>query len=107
MKRFLLLAIILCCQLSIVNCLSAQVLQDPPHNSQFSILTSQFSIHNSHFTILNSQFSTIPINLPLLMAGDFGEIRPNHFHSGIDIRTEAKEGQPVYAPADGYVSRID
>ena len=41
------------------------------------------------------------------MAGDFGEIRPNHFHSGIDIRTEAKEGQPVYAPADGYVSRID
>ena len=49
----------------------------------------------------------MPIKLPLLMSGDFGEIRSNHFHSGIDIRTEGKEGQPVYAPADGYVSRIN
>lgn len=49
----------------------------------------------------------MPVRLPLYMTGDFAEIRPNHFHSGIDIRTEGKEGLPVYAPADGYVSRIN
>lgn len=48
-----------------------------------------------------------PINLPVSMAGDFAEIRPNHFHSGIDLRTGGKEGEKVYAPADGYVSRIN
>jgi len=36
----------------------------------------------------------------------FGDIRQNHFHSGIDIRTGGEEGKPVYAVADGYVSRI-
>lgn len=49
----------------------------------------------------------MPIPLPLSMSGDFAEIRSNHFHSGIDIRTEGEEGKPVYAPADGYVSRIN
>ena len=41
------------------------------------------------------------------MSGDFGEIRSNHFHSGLDLRTGGKEGIKVYAPADGYVSRIN
>lgn len=48
-----------------------------------------------------------PINLPVSLSGDFAEIRPNHFHSGIDLRTGGKEGEKVYAPADGYVSRIN
>lgn len=48
-----------------------------------------------------------PMNLPVSMAGDFAEIRSNHFHSGIDLRTGGKEGEKVYAPADGYVSRIN
>lgn len=47
-----------------------------------------------------------PINSPLKLAGNFGEIRTNHFHAGFDIRTNGKEGMPVYAVADGYVSRI-
>ncbi len=47
-----------------------------------------------------------PLNIPLQLAGTFGELRSNHFHSGIDIRTQGKEGFNVYAPADGYVSRI-
>jgi len=42
----------------------------------------------------------------LLLSGTFGEIRSNHFHSGIDIKTGGVEGSPVYAVADGYVSRI-
>ncbi|HET6227090.1 MAG TPA: M23 family metallopeptidase [Bacteroidia bacterium] len=47
-----------------------------------------------------------PLQIPLTLAGNFGEIRPNHFHAGFDIRTGNKEGQPVLAVADGYVSRI-
>ena len=47
-----------------------------------------------------------PVNIPLTLAGNFGEIRPNHLHAGFDIRTNNKEGLPVYAVADGFVSRI-
>jgi murein DD-endopeptidase MepM/ murein hydrolase activator NlpD len=47
-----------------------------------------------------------PIDFPILLSGTFGEVRANHFHSGIDIRTGGQTGKPVYAVADGYVSRI-
>jgi hypothetical protein len=47
-----------------------------------------------------------PLNIPILLAGNFGECRPGHFHSGIDIRTEGKENLPVFAAADGYISRV-
>src|SRR5246127_5246852 len=38
--------------------------------------------------------------------GNYGEVRPNHFHAGIDFRTHYTEHLPIYAVADGYVSRI-
>jgi hypothetical protein len=44
--------------------------------------------------------------VPPALAGSFGELRGNHFHSGLDFRTNQREGYPVYAIADGYVSRI-
>ena len=47
-----------------------------------------------------------PLDIPILLAGNFGECRPGHFHSGIDIKTEGREGLPVRAAADGYISRI-
>jgi hypothetical protein len=47
-----------------------------------------------------------PLNIPLLLSGTFGELRTNHFHSGIDIKTNNEEGKPVFAVADGYVSRL-
>ena len=47
-----------------------------------------------------------PLDIPLILSGTFGEIRTNHFHAGIDIPTNQKKGYPVYACADGYVSRI-
>ena len=47
-----------------------------------------------------------PLKIPIVLAGTFGELRSNHFHSGIDIKTQGKEGVPIYAPADGFVSRI-
>src|SRR5690606_36020106 len=40
------------------------------------------------------------------LSGSMGEIRSSHFHAGIDIKTGGVEGLPVYAAADGYVSRI-
>nr|WP_121273916.1 M23 family metallopeptidase [Pedobacter schmidteae] len=43
---------------------------------------------------------------PPALAGSFGELRANHFHSGMDYRTNQREGYPVYAIADGYISRL-
>ena len=47
-----------------------------------------------------------PMDIPVYPSGTFGELRNNHFHAGLDFRTEQREGLPVYAAADGYVSRI-
>jgi len=47
-----------------------------------------------------------PLDIPLLLAGNFGEIRSNHFHGGLDIKTESVQGKLIYAVADGYISRI-
>ncbi|MFT5249656.1 MAG: hypothetical protein ACI93P_001383 [bacterium] len=47
-----------------------------------------------------------PIEIPLILSGSFGELRNNHFHSGIDIKTQQREGIPIYAPANGFVSRV-
>jgi murein DD-endopeptidase MepM/ murein hydrolase activator NlpD len=46
-----------------------------------------------------------PLDIPVSLAGNFGEMRPNHFHAGLDLRT-GKEGLKVHAAAEGYVSRI-
>jgi murein DD-endopeptidase MepM/ murein hydrolase activator NlpD len=43
---------------------------------------------------------------PPSLAGSFGELRPGHFHSGVDFRTNQRQGYPVYAVADGYLARI-
>lgn len=51
-------------------------------------------------------FFRSPLDIPIFLSGNFGEIRTNHFHSGLDIKTQGVENKPVYAPADGYVSRI-
>lgn len=51
-------------------------------------------------------FFRSPLDIPLNLSGNFGELRTNHFHAGIDIKTEQREGLNVYAVADGYVSRI-
>jgi hypothetical protein len=47
-----------------------------------------------------------PLDIPIFLAGNFGECRPGHFHSGVDIKTLGEENQPVHAAADGYISRI-
>lgn len=47
-----------------------------------------------------------PLDIPLVLSGSFAELRTNHFHSGLDIKTQQREGLNVYAAAEGYVSRI-
>lgn len=48
-----------------------------------------------------------PVDPPLVITGTFCEIRDNHFHSGLDLRTgNDEEGYPIMAAADGYVSRV-
>lgn len=47
-----------------------------------------------------------PLDIRLNLSGSFGELRGNHFHTGLDFKTDQKEGLKVYAAADGYVSRI-
>lgn len=46
-----------------------------------------------------------PLDIPLILSGNFGELRRNHFHSGVDFKTQGRTGFPVYAVDDGYVSR--
>lgn len=51
-------------------------------------------------------FFAFPLDTSLALSGTFAELRGNHFHAGIDLKTYGKEGLNVYAAADGYVSRI-
>ena len=47
-----------------------------------------------------------PLGIPITLAGSFAEMRSNHFHSGLDIKTNGKSGYRVYATAEGWISRI-
>ncbi|MBN1132996.1 MAG: M23 family metallopeptidase [Bacteroidales bacterium] len=47
-----------------------------------------------------------PVKIPIILSGNFGEIRSDHFHSGIDIKTNGRPGYPVYAIEEGYISRL-
>jgi hypothetical protein len=53
------------------------------------------------------QFFDWPVRHAVRISGTFGELRPNHFHAGIDIKSSrGKSGDPLYAAGDGYISRI-
>lgn len=67
-----------------------------------TILISLFS-----FSSLFSQNYTSPLRIPISLSSNFGELRNNHFHSGIDYRTQQSVNKPVYSIGDGYVSRIN
>ena len=51
-------------------------------------------------------YFTSPLDITLVLSGTFAELRSNHFHSGLDIKTKGKVGFKTYASAEGYVSRI-
>ena len=55
---------------------------------------------------LLKQEKTNPLDIPIILSGTYGELRSNHFHSGIDIKTKGIQGLNVYSYASGHVSRI-
>lgn len=60
------------------------------------------------FTISGQQLPDFrpPMDIPLVLSGNFGELRTNHFHSGLDFKTQGVTGQSVFAIESGHVSRI-
>ena len=47
-----------------------------------------------------------PFDFPIVFSGNFGEIRANHFHGGLDFKTQGAIGKPIKAQANGFISRI-
>ena len=87
------------------------------------MIKSKYLIHQAVFFVLQLSFLSgesqtkgdtkypqgyfaNPLNLPMSLSANFGELRPNHWHMGLDIRTNKKENYPVFASADGYVAHI-
>ncbi len=66
-------------------------------------LISNFAVAQKEYP---KDYFRSPLNIPVQLSGCFGELRANHFHSGLDIKTNKSEGLNIYAVADGYVSRI-
>lgn len=48
----------------------------------------------------------VPFDFPLLLSGNFGELRSHHFHGGLDFKTQGVTGKPLLAIADGYISKV-
>ena len=69
----------------------------------FFLLFACFSGAQSQYP---QDYFGFPLDVPMQLSGNFGELRPNHFHAGFDFKTLQREGLKVYAVADGYVSRI-
>ncbi|RYG50199.1 MAG: M23 family metallopeptidase [Chitinophagaceae bacterium] len=67
------------------------------------LLYAPFSVSQTSYP---KDFFRSPLDIPLQLAGNFGELRSNHFHAGLDLRTQQREGLNVYAAGDGYISRI-
>ena len=65
-----------------------------------------FRYSESQNNILLDDYFINPLEIDLKLSGNFGELRSNHFHSGLDIKTNQQTGARVVAVANGYVSRI-
>ncbi len=93
----------------------AVILKSPENRQNLSVVKALlflivFAIYRSLFSqsFTTEDYYLFPINpgQTNYLAGTMGEMRGTHFHGGIDIRTGGQIGLPVYATADGYISRI-
>ncbi|MCH8903193.1 MAG: M23 family metallopeptidase, partial [Bacteroidetes bacterium] len=71
-----------------------------------AILFLSLTIFKGNPSKVKEQNFISPLTIPMQLSGSFGELRGNHFHSGIDLRTQERTGFPVIAIGDGYVARI-
>lgn len=62
---------------------------------------------SQHEDKIDPNYYAVPVKIPVFLAGNFAELRPNHFHGGIDIKTQGRTGIAVFAAADGFISRIN
>ena len=69
-------------------------------------LAGLFAIIGSHIINTNAQQLRNPFDFPILLSGNFGELRSNHFHSGIDFKTQGVEGKPVHTVQEALVDLI-
>ncbi len=67
-----------------------------------SIFLNSFLAQENHFKTFRS-----PVGIPISLSGNFGELRSNHFHTGLDIKTNGSINYRIYAIDTGYVSRIN
>ncbi|PCJ81303.1 MAG: hypothetical protein COA49_06210 [Bacteroidetes bacterium] len=76
----------------------------------FGFCISFFSAQTT-FSTPDTLFASVsgliaPLDIPLVLSGNFGEFRGDHFHTGLDFKTQGQEGFPVLAVANGVVSRV-
>jgi murein DD-endopeptidase MepM/ murein hydrolase activator NlpD len=70
------------------------------------IFLISLNVSNAQEKNVPKDYFRSPLDIPLILSGTFGELRPNHFHAGIDFKTKGASGLKIYSVADGYVSRI-
>ena len=69
-------------------------------------------VFQGRFNVISGQASAeavifhAPLDIPMYLSGNFGEIRSTHFHTGIDIKTQQVTGKRIYSIYNGYLSRI-
>lgn len=51
-------------------------------------------------------YFTYPVGATVALSANYGELRPNHYHMGLDCRTNQRENLPIYAAAEGYIARV-
>lgn len=73
----------------------------------FALLFILLTINNFAQAPAPEEYFASPLDVDLVLSGTFGELRSNHFHSGLDIKTQQREGLNVLASAGGYISRIN
>ncbi len=73
---------------------------------QMKFLIILFLTVTSIDVLPQENYYTNPVKIPIFLSGSFAELRSNHFHSGIDIKTQRKIGFPVHSVAEGFISRI-
>jgi murein DD-endopeptidase MepM/ murein hydrolase activator NlpD len=47
-----------------------------------------------------------PVAAVKAYVANFGELRPNHYHMGLDCRTDQVQNKKVLAAADGYIAKV-
>ncbi|MFT6814477.1 MAG: murein DD-endopeptidase MepM/ murein hydrolase activator NlpD [Sphingobacteriales bacterium] len=75
-------------------------------NEITSTEATDFHPNKDNTASYSKNYFSSPLEIPLILAGNFAELRNNHFHGGIDIKTMGRQGFNVIAPADGYVYRV-